>query len=257
MLPATAARGTTSTALTYPVPIERTVGLLLEVTAVFLIVILVRELVGSVRRRQNLEPNQISARGWAIGWRVAAIAFLLLFIGCESSVLRIDFASEAVIRWPELGWDYRLRQGLVPICALLAMLGIALGMGAGTLLAGPSESRRRPYWLFVPLAGLVCLLIVAEHYGTLIANLVLVAIEAVTNAMPHRLLRGPGLRDRLLRVRMDAAAAAAVCLALALAVSRDFECTRRNEPWATSRMGRFLRFLLLVTTAVPESISPA
>ena len=168
--------------------------------------------------------------------------------------LRVERAAH---RFRERGSDPLARMGVgLPAAAgsrsdlrLLAMLGIALGMGAGTLLAGPSESRRRPYWLFVPLAGLVCLLIVAEHYGTLIANLVLVAIEAVTNAMPHRLVGGPGLRERLLRVRMDAAAAAAVCLALAFAVSRDFKWTRRNEPWAASRMGRFVRFLLLVTTA--------
>ncbi|MFI5456936.1 MAG: hypothetical protein ACHRXM_15935 [Isosphaerales bacterium] len=224
-----------------PVPIERTVGLLLEVTAVFLIVILVREVMRFVRGRQDLGPIGRGARVWALAWRVAAVALLLWFVAYESSVLRLDSAS----------WEasYGLRQGLFPVCALLATLGLALGMGAGAIFGERPRQVRRPYWLFVPLAGLVSLLIVAQADSSVIPYLVLCALESVTNALRHRLAAGPGLSARLLRAGMDAAAAFAVCLALALVVAREFERARRSEPWATSRLGRFLRVVLLMTTA--------
>src|ERR1017187_6546264 len=72
---------------------------------------------------------------------MGALCFLLWFLWKESRVLRFDFASE------------RVSQALFPVCGLLAILGLALGMGAGFLLPGSSPARRRPYWLFVALAA--------------------------------------------------------------------------------------------------------
>ncbi len=152
------------------------------------------------------------------------------------------------------GWDpiYQVRESLFPICGLLAMLGLTLGIGAGGLLEGPKSRRPRPYWLFVPLAALVALLLLAQPgWGSsVIPQLVLVAIEAVSNAMHHRLVQTPSLSARLLRAGIDAGVAGLACLTLALIVAHDFERARRRMPWATSRRGWLLRlFWLIVATA--------
>ena len=63
------------------------------------------------------------------------------------------------LRW---GANYRLRQGLLPVCGALAIAGLALGMGAGAVFDEPLPRRRRPAWLFVPLAGLIGVLLVVE-----------------------------------------------------------------------------------------------
>jgi hypothetical protein len=235
-----------------PVPIERTIGLVLEMLAIFMIVLLGREFAGAIRRRRELGAGVRRAHALALLWRGAAIALLAWFVAYEWSVLRYNFANEEAIGARFSGWReaYRLKQGLFPVCALMAMLGLALGMGAGAILGESPREARRPYWLFVPLAGLAGLLVVAQPMGTsVIPYLVLIAIEAVTNALQHRLMARPGLSNRLLHAGMDASAALAVCLVMALCVAHDFERARRKEPWATGAPGRWLRGLLLCATA--------
>jgi hypothetical protein len=226
-------------------------GLLLEITAIFMIVLLAREIIATLRLRGQVAASPSAAPVFAICWRLGAVALLVWFVSYESSVLQYDFAGETEIGSQVPGWgaNYRLRQGLFPICALLAMLGLALGMGAGAILEESPRAKRRPYWLLVPLAGLAALLIVAQPQGpSLIPYLVLIAIEGVTNALRYRLVAGPGLSIRLFHAGIDASVAAGVCLLLALILARDFERARRALPWAESLGGRFLRLLVLMAT---------
>src|SRR5262249_50426665 len=132
---------------------------------------------------------------------------------------------------------------------ILAMIGVALGMGAGLTFARSDPKRPRPYWLFVPLAALAGLLFMGQPGGwwAVIPQLILVALEAVYNAMPPPEPRLPGsLSARLLRAGIEAIPAALACLWLALVAAHDFERTRRARPWATTRGGWILRLLSLV-----------
>jgi hypothetical protein len=235
-----------------PVPIERTMGLLLEIAAVFMMMILAREILTIVRQQPGDGPSASGVRAWRVGWRVAAVALLVWFVSCDSNVLRYDFAGETEMASRSPGWgpNYLLRQGLLPVCAMMAMLGLPLGMGAGAILGDSSRERPRPYWLFVPLAAVVGLLIVAQpSWWSIIPYLVLHAIEAVKSAMPHRLVGGAGLSKRLLGASTGAAAAVVICLSFALLLARDFDRARRCEAWTATRAGRVVRLLLLVTTA--------
>ena len=138
---------------------------------------------------------------------------------------------------------------LVPICAILTMMGVALGMGAGMSLPRASPARARPYWLFVPLAALAAVLFMGRPGGwwSFIPQLILIALEAVSNAMPPPAPRLPGsLSVRLLRAGIEAVPAALACLWLALVVAHDFERLRRDQPWAMGRGGWILRILSLV-----------
>jgi hypothetical protein len=234
------------------VPLERTVGLVLEIADVFLIVILARGLIGLFRGFRPAGGQERRGRFWSIAWRVMALCFLLWFLSEESRVLRYDLGSQVEQGRRVHGWGerYRLWQAMFPVCGLLAILGLALGMGAGFLLQGSCAVRRRPYWLFVFLAAVIAVLLVGiPSSHSLVPYLVLLAIEAVTNAMQNRLVDGPGLSTRLIRAGIEASAGALACLALALAIARDFERLRRGEPWMTSRMGRVIRLVLLGATA--------
>jgi hypothetical protein len=231
------------------VPLERTSGLVLEVTAVFLALILVRAVIRRLRAGRSGAARRLDSRIGQITWRVGAIALLLAFVVEESSLLRIDFSTESAINahYPGFGSLYRVRQGLLPVCGLLAMIGLALGMGAGALFDEPVPRRGRPYWLFVPLAALVGLLIPGSMWQ-LITYLVLLAMEAVKNALHHNLMTGPTLETRLLRAGLGAAIAALTCLWLALVLASDFERARRQQPWSTTRRVRLLRVGSLLAT---------
>ena len=223
------------------VPIERTAGLVLEIVAVFLLVLLARALIGLLRGTRLPDRAARRVRTWGLAWRTGAACFLLWFISVESQVLRIDFVREIEIstRIPGWGSTYRVQQQLLPACGLFAMLGLVLGSGAGFLLPGARRRSRRPYWLFVVLAGVAAVLIAAnDHTGSLIAHLVLIALEAVTYAMHQGPDLGRGLWTRQLHAGRDAAICGGICLALALAVARDFELLRRGNLPAASRAGR-------------------
>ena len=231
-----------------PVPIERTAGVALEIVAVFLLVLLARALIGLLRGTRSADRSERRIRSWGLAWRTGAACFLLWFISVESQVLRIDFARQNEISELVPGWDstYRVHQQLLPACGLFAMLGLVLGSGASFLLPGAQRLSRRPYWLFVVLAGAAAVLIAAnDRTGALIAHLVLIALEAVTYAMHHGPDLGRGLWTRQLHAGTDAAICGGICLALALVVARDFEMLRRGHLPAASRTGRVLRLLLL------------
>jgi hypothetical protein len=233
-----------------PVPVERTAGLVLELEAVFFVLILARQLSSLFRsdaRRETRHPRAL----FSIAWRISATGLLLWFLSMETSVLRLDYLGYIDAGWrvPGWGWVYSFYQNLMPVCGALVMLGLALGMGAGSLFDEPPGRRRRPWWLFVPLAALAAVLLAGQSYVAVIPNLVLVALEAVTNAMRHRLVAGPGLAARLVRAGSTAVSSLALTLPLALAVARDFERARRNEPWARTWQACVARLLLLAAAA--------
>jgi len=233
-----------------PVPVERTAGLILEVEAVFLLLILVRDLTRLLRSGLAQNGGGRATALYSVAWRIASVALLLRFLSAEANVLRLDFLSEIDVsrQQPAWGWNYRLKQNLLPVCGTMLMLGLALGMGAGTLLEEPS-TRWRPWWLLAPLAVLAALLLASQPYFSIIPNLVLVALEAVTIAMPHRLVAGPGLSARLVRAGASAALSLALTLPLVLAVARDFERARRRQQWATTVPGLIRRLGLLAAAA--------
>jgi hypothetical protein len=146
---------------------------------------------------------------------------------------------------------------LVPICAILTIIGVALGMGAGMSLPRASPARARPYWLFVPLAALAAVLFMAQPGASwsLIPQSILIVLDAVLNAMPPPGIRLPGsLAVRLLRAGIEAVPAALACLWLALVAAHDFERARRDQPWAMGRGGWILRILSLVVALAAGTV---
>ena len=140
-----------------------------------------------------------------------------------------------------------VREKLVPICAILAMFGVAVGMGAGVALAPLEPRRPRPYWLFVPLAALAAVLFVAVPANhALVPLYILIVLEYVNNAMsPSGHYTTARLSARMLRVGIEAIPATLVIVGLALIVARDFQRAGRSVPWATTRGGWLVRVLAL------------
>ena len=232
------------------VPLERTVGVVLEVVAVLLILMLVKTLISLIFRCRLGAGNWVVLLS-AIAWRIAAVSALVFIVAREWGILRIDYMTLLKLSQERPGWreGYSEWQAMLPVCGLLAMLGLCLGMGAGGILEGPATRRPRPYWLFVPLSALAGLLFLAQPNGRmLIPPLVLLALEAVSNAMPHVIVPTPSLATRLVRAGTDAGVAGIVCLALALMVARDFEKARRSESWGMTWRGRLTRLLALLAT---------
>ncbi len=237
---------------TVPVPIERTAGLVLEVAAVFLILILARSLFGLDRGLPAATAVHGNILGWARFWRALAIGFLFWFISQESFLLRFDLQTEReyAASIPALGEIYEVRQNLFPICALMAMIGLMLGAGAGSFLDQPQPPRRRLPSLFAVLASLAGVLIMAKwDYHTRIPYLILNALEAVTNAMQHRLVPGPSLSARLITAGIHAGVSCIACAALAVVLACDFDRARRGVPWGATRAAWFLRIGYLALAA--------
>ena len=227
-------------------------GLVLEVAAIFLILILARSILGLVRSVPAARSNTERVRAWAILWRALAIGFAVWFINSESHVLRIDSALEIKLARATTDWGgrYRLAQGLFPVCAVMAMIGLLLGAGAGTFLDEPRPLGRRPVTLFVLVAALAGVLIMgAPQFDAIIVHLVLIALEALSNALYHRLIPGPGLAARLLGAGIHAGVAWLAGVALAIVLARDFEHARHGQPWAITRRAWFLRLGFLATAA--------
>jgi hypothetical protein len=168
----------------------------------------------------------------------------------EFEILRIKFEmlqarSDVQVDWRS--W-YGVRETLIPVVAVLAVIGLALGAGAGAALARSGPRRWRPYWLFVPLAALAGVLFLGLPNGwwAIIAQLVVIALEAVNNAMrPAYQATSDALSARMLRAGIEATPAAVACLWLALVVARDFDRERRARTWATTRGGWLLRIASL------------
>jgi hypothetical protein len=243
-----------------PIPFARTAGVVAEVAAVWLAMILARGMIGLIRGRQGSSGAAPRARLLAsMGWRALAIVFLIGLTMRESRILRVDYGAFEARSSAEPWWRYwyQLREMLIPICAILAMIGVALGAGAGRAFGRSDPGRRRPYWLFVPLAAIVGVLIMGLPYGwwSMITQLVLLAIEAVNNAMrPEYRATSGSLSVRLLRAGIEAVPAALACLWLALVVAHDFERQRRAEPWAATWGGWLLRVLSLATALATGAV---
>ncbi len=227
----------------------RASGVGVEVAAVFLALILVRSMLGLARRRPWGAGVTMAGRLASMAWRALAVVLLIHFVLMESDVLRIDLATRRSPTWWGRGWDewYEVRERLVPTCAILAMFGMAVGMGAGVVLARPEPRRPRPYWLFVPLAALVAVLFLAVPGDyAIVPQFILVVLEFVNNAMPP-----PGqytsasLSARMLRAGIEAVPAALAIVGLALIVARDFQRAGRSVAWATTRGGWVVRLLAL------------
>ena len=227
----------------------RAAGVGVEVAAVFLALILVRSMLGLARRRPWGAGVTMVGRLMSMAWRALAVVLLIRFVLQESEVLRIDQATHTSSTWGGRGWGewYLVREKLVPTCAILAMFGMAVGMGAGVVLARPEPRRPRPYWLFVPLAALAGVLFVAvPGIYALVPQFILIALEAVNNSMPPPGQYTSGsLSARLLRAGIEAVPATLAIVGLALIVARDFQRTGRSVPWATTRGGWFVRLLAL------------
>jgi hypothetical protein len=237
---------------TTAVPVARTAGFVVEIAAVFLVVSLAFSFFGQLRGGQADEIASRPSRLWGAIWRIGATCYLLWFISEESLVLRFDLAQVAARSQMERGWDaqYRLKEQLVPVCGVFALLGIAIGMGGRFLFPLAPRAGYRPYWAFVILAGVAAVLVVSlPYWASLITYLILVALEAVSLAMMHAATPGPGLSARLLRAGIDASVSAALCLALALVLARDFDRLRRGQPWHDSRFARGLRLVCILGAA--------
>jgi hypothetical protein len=229
-----------------PVPLDRTAGVVFEVGAIFLILNLARTLVGLGRLCRGREVADVARIAWPIAWRIVAIVIMAAFVADEAGVLRIDYGRQMEIAASRPGWGpmYIVRQNLLPIYAALAIVGLALGMGAGALFDNPQPTSHRPYWLFVPLVAVMAVLLAAETAYSIIVYILLVALEAVSNAMRYAPHNGPGLAARLLGSGRDASLALLGCLALALVVAHDFDRARRHLTWGTTRGGRFVRLVI-------------
>jgi hypothetical protein len=238
-----------------PDAFARTAGLAVEVGSIWLALILARGIVRLFRGPRSVGgPGRVGLLGM-MGWRVPAIALLLGFTMRESQILGVDFTTYRALAGGQQ--IYEMSMMLVPICAILVIIGVALGMGAGMSLPRASPARARPYWLFVPLVALAAILFMGQPGGwwTVIPQLILIALEAVSNAMPPPAPRLPGsLSIRLLRAGIEAVPAALACLWLALVVAHDFERARRDQPWAMGRGGWILRILSLVAALAAGTV---
>ena len=227
----------------------RVAGVGVEIAAVFLAAILLRSMLGVARQRPMGAGATTAGRLASMAWRALAVVLLIYFVMMESGVLRLDLATRRSAHWwgSGLGEWYEVREKLIPTCAILAMFGLAVGMGAGVILARPEPRRPRPYWLFVPLAALAAVLFVAgpgEH--AVVPQFILIALEAVNNALhPLSRVRSASLSARLLRAGIEAVPAALAIIGLALIVARDFQRAGRSVPWATTRGAWSIRVLAL------------
>jgi hypothetical protein len=223
-------------------------GVVCEISAVFLILNLARTLIGLARGRRNVEPTGAAPPAWSFAWRIAAIAILMAFVGDLAGVLRIDYAQSLEIGASRPGWlpSYICNENLLPMCGTLGIIGLALGMGAGALFDDPRPARHRPYWLSVPLAAVIAALLPAFTGYSIVVYILLVSLEGVSNAMRYAQHAGPGLIARLLDSGVDATLAFAAILALALVVARDFDRARRRLSWGTRAAGWIVRAVLLL-----------
>ena len=209
---------------------QRLVGAVLEALAIVLVLPLVRPAVRWARGGGRPGAGGARALGWSIAWRVVALALLAGFVAEESWLLRVDHERLAEL---SAQWNlprYRkevlaLDLNLYPVCAALVLIGLVAGMGTAPLGPPGRAGRSRLWWLGVVLAAVAGVLLMARtdaNVTSLIAYLVVIAIEAVANAMRHHSLDRPGLSDRLILAGIRAALAGAAGLVTALWVAYDF-----------------------------------
>ena len=135
---------------------------MLEVAAVFLIVILARSILVLVRALSPAESILRITRTWPVFWRCLAIG------SCSGSSRTNHNSCVSTLSW-RTNTTPGCPDGRRSWCAagsfsglhLMAMIGLMLGMGAGRFLNEARPPGRRPVTLFVVLAGLAGVLIMA------------------------------------------------------------------------------------------------
>jgi hypothetical protein len=186
-------------------------------------------LLGQVIRPASGAPEGPGRLG-AVAWRVIAAAMLLGYVAMETADLAGEFG-------PDPRWYGRwiladeARAKVLPLCGLFLMTGVILGMSPAARPAAPSRTRWQGWsWmvLSVPAVVLFALAMIPISY------LVLVALEAVSNAQIHVLISRPGVWSRLDRAAPAAAMASAVCLGAGVWLSRGL----RREPEMGGKPGR-------------------
>ena len=130
------------------VPIVRTAGFILEIVAVFLVISLAYSLVGRFRGGQPEHSASRPSRFWAAIWRIVAASYLFWFISQQSWLLGFDLARFNARSQMESGWNphYLVKEQLVPLCGVFALLGITIGMGGRFLFPPAPRTLYRPYW---------------------------------------------------------------------------------------------------------------
>ena len=85
----------------------------------------------------------------------------------------------------ENGWnaEYCLKEQLVPVCGVFALLGIAVGMGGRFLFQSAPHAGYRPYSAFVVLAGVAAVLVMALPYWA--------SLSRTSSWLPSRLFPWP------------------------------------------------------------------
>lgn len=229
---------------------ERTAGVVVEGLGIFLALVVARSMIARIRdRRHHATVSRMVTLGELV-WRALAVILLLQLVFLESDVLRLDLMTFSTRSTEIPGWRerYQLREMLVPVCSILTMFGLAIGLGAGSARREPASSRPRPYALFVILAAVAAVLFLAQpNMWNMIPQMVLLAMEAVNNAMPpgSRVVSG-SISGRLLRAGMGAMCGAIAIVTLAILVARDVQLASRSEPCGTTRRGWFIRILALL-----------
>ena len=151
--------------------------------------------------------------------------------------------------------NYELRENLLPLCGLLMVIGLLVGMQP------PAPLSRRPVhsaWFGVGLAATLGIAVIASYMT--IWHLIIVALESISNAMQavadvhHHLSRERvSLAARIDGASGPAALAVAATLATAEWVARDLRrassITRDQSLTRFGRLYRFATFMAMVLAA--------
>jgi hypothetical protein len=207
------------------VDVARVLGLAASLLGVLLAIGLLRQAgtCGRVGRAQGVVPWLI-----AVGWRLGAVTVLGASLLLEARLLRTEVTGDT---WSD---PQVVRLRLLPLVMGLAMTGLLAGLAPRL---DRDQAHHRPktmQWLSVIFAGVAGVMIAASQ--TFITYLVLLAMDAVRNAMPGPGALGPlrpGLEGRVLRTGLESVPVLACCLALGVLIARD--CRRPAEETGAHR----------------------
>jgi hypothetical protein len=232
--------------------IDRVVAVFLLAPATLIAARLVADAIGQFKRRGS---------AFVVAWRVVGVAFLVLISVMLSTLLKLD--RETVIN--NFDWIH-CRLKLTALLLAFGTIGLLLGV------VSPREKRRarhspRRRWVAasVIVAGLAGVLVVAYWGDMLIPYLIVVALEAVSNAKHHPGMmtdwalgghtpnpilidasRWLSLDGRIIRAGIEAAVAIVACMLTAHWLGRDLRLQTNEARERTSQVGRLYRFLTAV-----------